>query len=288
MRNFPLTVFVLSGVKLPVRNVFLYWTVITEDDPPAEAASMTVARLGSDLRDEQSVEVTGSLIGEGFDCWGYLTGQFDSRINVYRAMVPRTLVSRGGFYAVQPPAGFPGNTTFLDPFTPSTSVSQLPAYNGASLVVIGTGASKVAVYEAPLSGASFTPNQFGLAYPMRVPPNTTWSRVFLHMINSDGQTTGGTFVGGAFEGVGTNEGIAREFTRINGTRFTGPRARYFDDDWNGESGGDHELWDHNSYEITEVMPEGTRRITVQVRTDKSEHEGLDCLTPVANAVEFRP
>lgn len=122
LRNMSETSFLLVNVQPPVRNVFLYWTVVTESDPPAEAATMTVTRLDDDLDDEAQVEVTGSLIGEGFDCWGFLTSQFDSRINVYRAMVPRTLVSRNGWYAVKPPAGFPGDTAHFDPFTPGTSV----------------------------------------------------------------------------------------------------------------------------------------------------------------------
>lgn len=242
-----------------IKKAFLYWNMITSGEPPTDADKMDIQRLGPG--NNPSDTVTGAMIGEGDSpCWG------GDRNVVYRAELPRRLVNGNGTYLVTVPANVPGITDGRGSWEGNT----LPAYNGASLVVVAEGVGNVLVYEAPLSGTEF---RSSLKYRLFVPGKFRRAgSKFIHMIHSDGQAGTATYTDSA--------DVAGEITVANGERISGKRSQGHDSDWNGATGGRvHQLWDN-----------AIRRLSGsdEIRSVRMKHvTGNDCLVTVADVLDLR-
>jgi hypothetical protein len=257
----------IAGVITPVKAAFLYWAVITTGAAKAADTQLKVQRLFPTPASALTT-VTGTLIGTGGSpCWP------GNAISVYRAVVPTTLATGNGFYQVTLLPGAGGSTAGGDPWV---GTPVLPLFEGASLVVVGTGpsGSRVVIYDSGLAGKTFHGNP-GFSYTLTLPAATTGKLTLFESIGADGQ-----------EGASrlAESGNADESTYINGVYVAGPFSLFNDSDWNGSSGKPiPQLWDDVGHNITTATPSGTKTLSVSIGNEGES--SYDCMTPVANVVQ---
>ena len=255
----------VSGLVGPSTTVFLYWAVITPTAAvPAAATSVQIQRLFPGV--SANVVVPGVAVGRGpAPCW-----QAGSVITVFRAAVNPAIVTGNGSYQLRI---LPGGSGRVDGADPWAVPFLTPAWEGASLVVIGAGTGTVSIFDSGLAGHSFWPP---FNYSLNLPSATIAGRTTLFdNIGADGQHG---FARNAF-----NVGIADETTTINGWPVAGPGSNYSDSDWNGSSGLPlPELWDDTGHNITAATPQGTTALNIRINQVGS---AADCLSLVANVVQ---
>jgi len=255
---------VLSGVKAPVKAAFIYWAVITQGAATTNEEKIQVQRL-LPAPASSAVILTGTVVGTGATpCWDGDT------ITVMRATIPLNIATGNGSYQVTILPGATGATDGSDPWVKRV----LPEFEGASIVIVGTGSATVSIFDSGLSGHTFHGNP-GLTYMLMLPTSATGNLTLFDNIGADGQQgTSRTAVKGA----------ADEKTTINSVVIAGPGSIYNDSDWNGEAGDPlPQLWDDTGHDITAATPNGTTTLNITI---KNKGESLyDCLTPVANVVQ---
>lgn len=266
LRNLPGGGIDIAGLTDSAAEAFLYWAVITRGEPPAEAARIALERnLPTPVGPRW---LTGKAIATGaVPCWP------GDRITVYRVGVPVWLVNGNGSYTVILPAGVPGATDGLDPWL----ASPLPAYEGASLVVIQRheAGPTVAIYDSGLAGMTFLADP-GLDVDLVLPAAIAdvGGPMQIHLIGADGQD--------GFGGYSSDATLAGEVTRFNGVALGGPGSPRNDSDWNGSAGQPlTKLWDNRAVDAAAARKAGDRILDFTVLQD----EGLDCLTPIAVVVQ---
>ncbi|PYX58277.1 MAG: hypothetical protein DMG73_10915, partial [Acidobacteria bacterium] len=232
---------------------------ITQGPPTAADQSVIVQRLFPTPA-SVAVNVVGTAVGSGAQpCW---TG---TTITVFRGTIPLTVATGNGLYKVTLKPGASGTTGGADPWV----AAPLPLFEGASIVLVGTGTGNVAVYDSGLSGATFNTS---LSYSLILPTTATGSLTLWDNIGADGQ-----------QGKSRTSIVAKETTTINGLAVAGPGSAYNDSDWNGSAGYPlPQLWDDTGHNVTAASPRGTTRLNVTFKTNSATP---DCLTPVANVVE---
>jgi hypothetical protein len=209
--------------------------------------------------------VTGTLLGTGpSPCWD------GSGINVYKASVPLTVATGNGSYKVTIKPTAVGLTDGSDPWVRS---GVFPAWEGTSLVIVGSGSGIVSIYDAGFAGTTFVGS---LSYTLLLPANASGTLTLWDNIGADGQ----------FGPRGRSANSASdEATSINGVAVAGPGGLNNDSDWNGSSGFPlPQLWDDTGHDITSATPAGTDTLAVTITT--SPGPSLDCLTTVANVTEL--
>jgi hypothetical protein len=258
LRNQPGGGIVINGLSGAPKAAFLYWAVITQGAPLAPDQSITLQKLLPAA--SSSVSLTGTVIGAGAQpCWA------GDRITVYRAAVPLTVATGNGFYKVVLKAGASGSTAGEDPWVGG----GLPMFEGASLVLVGSGTSTVAIYDKALAANTFLGSlNYSLTLPKAAPGNAT----FWDNIGADGQ-----------HGISRIEDPSYDdITNINGLAVAGYGSIYNDSDWNGSAGLPlPQLWDDTGHNVTVATPMGTTSLNVTFYSQN------DCLTPVANVVAVR-
>ena len=185
--------------------------------------------------------LTGTVVATGAQpCW---TG---STIVVYRAAIPLFIVAPGnGEYAVSLLPGAGGSTGGGDPWA---SPLITPLWEGASIVMIGTGGTTVNLFGG-LPAGFFIP-------PFSLPPlalTGTAAHFLWDNIGADGQ------VGASRDATAATSG---ETTTINGLLIAGPgSALNLTGDWNGSSGFPlPQLWDDTGHEFT--LPAATNILNI--------------------------
>jgi len=279
---------VINGVVGPVQAAYLYWAVIANGTLPAFSKVLFIRRLSNPPG--HYVTVFGTEVGSGpSPCWG------GGPIKVFRAPVPPNVATGNGFYQVRifPPGA--GATTGGDPWK---SPVVYPLWEGASLVIIGTGSEPntfgppvVTLFDNGLSGktfASFPGSAPGIKYTL-VDGSFRFRAsepVTITLIGADGQN--GAIRGNIFNVSVLDfqdiSSVSDEITIVNEQSVGGPGSPANDSDWNGSSGFPlPQLWDdtRHSNTIKQVPQGGTFNIEV---TSKSRGVPSDCLTPVANIV----
>jgi hypothetical protein len=282
---------VINGVVGSVQAAYLYWAVIANGTLPAFSKALLIRRLSNPPGD--FVTVFGTEVGSGLSpCWG------GGPIKVFRGAVPLNVATGNGFYQVRilPPGA--GATTGGDPWK---SPVVYPLWEGASLVIIGTGSEPntfgppvVTLFDHGLSGktfASFPGPAPGIKYTLVVAPSAPRNSepLTITFIGADGQN------GSVRDIFGTRDfkeilPVSDETTIINQQPVGGPASPATDSDWNGSSGFPlPQLWDdtrhNNTFQGTSGPPfvEGFFNIVV---ASKSNSLPSDCLTPVANIVSW--
>jgi hypothetical protein len=274
LRNRGGTTIGVSGVIGPVQAAFLYWAVITDGPPDKSAYRVRLTRHlpKSERRHEHewsdqgkdadySRIVQGKVVGSGPQpCW------IGTTITVFRAGVPTSLASGNGLYEVTLRRGATGTTDGSDPWA---TAPLLPLWEGASLVIVGTGTGTIGIYDCPLSG-NFILGSFSytLTLPRATNPGSTtlWDN-----IGADGQFGASRLDDAA---------LAQETTTINGVPLAGPGSGYNDSDWNGSSGLPlPQLWDDTGHDITQATQPSLPTLEIAITAP------ADCLTAVANVVE---
>jgi len=260
MRNQAAAGIVISGANKPIKAAVIYWAVITNGSPTAADQSVIVQRLFPTPA-SAAVTVTGTAVGSGPQpCWSGTT------ITVYRGTIPFTVATGNGSYQVTLKPGASGTTKGANPWV----AGSLPLFEGASIVLVGTGTGTVAIYDAGLSGTTFNTT---LTYSLILPATASGRLTLWDNIGADGQ-----------QGTSRTSLIAKEKTTINGHAVAGPGSAYNDSDWNGSAGYPlPQLWDDTGHDVTAAAPAGTTNLNVVFKTNDGAMP--DCLTPVANIVE---
>lgn len=272
----------VSGVLGPVQAAYLYWAVITSQGTAAAGKSIRLTRTypGPAAFDVlNGTEVTE--IGTGpSPCWGLGGGvSTPPTIRVYRAIVPPSVATGNGSYTVF----LPGATGLTGGEDPWAGPDVFPLFEGASLVIVGTGVSTVALYDNKdpsdpkqgISGKTFNADP-GISYKLVLPVPVSGGPVLFDTIAADGQR------GKSRADIGP---VSREVTTINGIKIAGPGSPANDSDWNGNAGLPlPQLWDDTGHDITAAAKASTTQLNVSI----SAAPGIDndCVTPVANVVSF--
>ncbi|HZR31081.1 MAG TPA: hypothetical protein VFA76_04405 [Terriglobales bacterium] len=258
----------ISGVTTPMQAAYVYWAVITSTTTiPTPVKGLTVTRLWPIVTGvPASQAVVGTLVGKGASpCWS------GAQILVYRAALSTSTVALGnGVYKVQLKPGASGRTDGADPWASTTT---FPLFEGASLAFIGTGNGTVKVFDQSVNGYSALSGQTfqtSLDYWLYLSSTVTGKTIW-HNIGADGQV--GASVADSAASV--------ETTTINSVLHAGPGATNADSDWNGMRGAPvQQLWDNTAHDVTSLAT-GLYYLIIDFEAAN------DCLTPVANLVEFR-
>lgn len=255
----------MSGVIAPVQAAWIYWAVISQGAAPAAASQIQVQRLAPPAPASANVTLAGVAVGIGPQpCeWN------GNRITVFRALIPAAIATGNGTYKITRLAGGGGLVGGENPWA---APQVLPLWEGASIVMVGTGTQTVALYDFGLSGNTFNADG-GLAYQLILPfAIAAGTEVFFDEIGADGQ-----------HGMGriANPAVSAETTMVQGMPIAGPGSDYNDSDWNGNAGPViPELWDDAGHRL--IVPNATAVLNVGI-TNGAFGFG-DCLTPVANVV----
>jgi hypothetical protein len=256
----------ISGLVGAPTHAYIYWGVITSGAPPTAAKGIKLQRL---FPTESIVEyLTGVAIGKGVaPCWG----PSGAIITIFRAEIPLSVASGNGSYQISLHAGASGLTNGADPWV---GTPVLPLWEGASMVLIGSGTGTVSVFDSGFAGNTF------IAYPsaeyiLDLPVKAPGVKTLFDNIGADGQH-GDSYL--------AERSYSDEVTTINGHLVAGPGSSYTDSDWNGSSGYPlPQLWDDTGHNITNSTPKDTSSLTVEITVEAAS--SYDCLTTVANVVE---
>jgi hypothetical protein len=250
----------VSGASGKIQAAYLYWAVITQG-PPGTAVSRVLLRQR--VSQGAFTEIRGTAVGSGpGPCW------LGDRITVFRGGVPLSLATGNAQYRIELLDGGNGRRDGEDPWVSS----PLPLMDGASLVLIGSGTSTIALYDKGLAGRTFYPS---LSYTLQLPRTAQGVNKFvLHNIGADGQ------IGRSTSAITET---AREVTSIGSPPrpIAGPGSRVNDSAWNGAVAGPlPQLWDNTSHDITTETRAASIASLLPVRVSAPD----DCVTPVANIV----
>ena len=213
------------------------------------------------------MELTGTLVGSGPQpCW------IGTTIYVYRARLPIALGVTNGSYQVTtlPFAG--GDVSGADPWV---VIPKLPLWEGASIVVIGTGSNDVDLFDKGLAGTTFVPP---LSYTLTLTAKTRPLPVLWDNIGADGQVGTGRLATASASG---------ETTTINGLLVAGPGSgQNLTGDWNGSSGFPlPQLWDDTGQQLGTPTAPIPATPTLNI-TFGPAAGATACLTAVANVVAY--
>jgi hypothetical protein len=181
-----------------------------------------------------------------------------------------------GTYAVRLRSGVPGLVDGTDPWKENV----LPAFNGASIVAVGTGPGTAMLYDEGLAGRTFE-SVPGVSYRLGINGFISEADdIRFHQINSDGQDSL------AMDGLNEfNRRIATEIMTMNGKAITGPGSNVHDSSWNGAAGKPLvKLWDNSQLEVSNRINDADTAVTIRVTALNIAGAG-DCLTPVANVLD---
>jgi hypothetical protein len=258
----------LSGYNGPAQAAKLYWSVLI---PPSTTAPPSSVALLIALPNVKVTAVTGVLVATAADpCWG------SGGAAIYKGAVPLSGLSTPatGNYSVIPVFPAPGSTTGGDPWN---SPVVFPAYEGASLVVAGTGTNTVSLYDKGLPG-KFIGNA---NYTLFVATGTTSFSRFDN-INADGQ------IGGSITPIA---GLTGEDLSLNGVLISGAGAPNPNGDYDGNTGAPLPLlWDDEAHDVTgvPVTDPATSAVDLNVVVIAAVTARNDCLVTVAHVVASSP
>jgi hypothetical protein len=257
----------ISGVTAPVAAAYIYWAVLTNGPAPAAAGKIQVQQVFPAV--SAATTLVGAVIGVGASpCWAGTNTN-----TVYRAQIPLAVATGNGLYNVTVPRAGAGTRNGSDPYL----VIVPPLWEGASIVIVGSGPGTVSIFDGGLAGNMFIPN-VAFNYNLLLPAATSGKQVLLDNIGADGQHVP------AQSRVATVPAMTDEMSTVNGFPMAGPGSAYYDSDWNGSSGLPvPELWDDTGHDITLGAPAGTLNLSVTIFNGGAVP--ADCLVTVANVVQ---
>jgi hypothetical protein len=260
----------ISGVSGTTQAAWLYWAVLLQSPTATQLSKVghvTIARqfpAGAPL--PASATLNGTLIAVGGDpCWGS-TGTY-----VFRGQVPNTVATGNGLYKIT----LRGATGLTDGEDPWDGNVVFPLFEGASLVVVGTGTNSVGLLDGQ-AGTTFI-SGYSNSYQLPATVSAT-SQVLLDNFGYDGQ-------------IGSSRTIlaSNETTTVQGlpggasVLVVGPGGETGDSDWDGSSGWPlPQLWDDTGHDITNAFVPGDTFVLV------SYSSGNDCIGTVGAVVSVSP
>jgi hypothetical protein len=266
LRNRAMGAMQISGAIAPVKKAYLYFAYLYSAAPPAKQIVEFCSPDAASPATFACKQVATALLAKGADpCWR------SNGIAIYDADVT-AMVAGNGEYQIKVTNAISAETDGKDPWT---SVI-LPAAEGASLVVVGTGASNVAIYDSGLAGITFQGNT---SYTLAVPGGVAHLPVLWDNIGADGQL-----------GDSRAAGLGKEETLINTVQIAGPGVNVStgvtDSDWDGSSGWPlPQLWDDTGHSLpSSAATTGTTSLAVSIVSPATASN--DCLTTVANVISY--
>jgi hypothetical protein len=257
----------ISGVTGPTQAAYLYWAVLLQNPTPTQlkhAAEVLIQREFPTT--STTVQVKGTLLAVGGDpCWG------SSGTWVYRGVVPNTIATGNGGYKIVVVA--PGLNDGEDPWDGNV---VFPAWEGASLVIIGTGSANVGLFDGQagntFSGTTYSPS-------FHLPATASGSQVLFDNFGYDGQ-------------IGVSRSIvsitSNETTSVEGIPSTtsvlvaGPGGETGDSDWDGGAGWPlPQLWDDTGHDISNAFAVGDTDAVVSFTS------GNDCIGTVGAVISMQ-
>jgi len=239
----------ISGDTGATQAAWLYWAVLLQNPTKTQlnnVKKLTIARQfpsGAPL--PAAATVTGTLLAVGADpCWGS-TGTY-----VYRAAVPTTVATGNGLYRITAHAAPFGLTDGEDPWDGNV---KFPLFEGASLVIVGTGSATVGLLDGQAGTTFYYPTSYSNYYQL---PATVaaGSQVLLDNFGYDGQI-GSSRYGSASQETSTALGWP---SQTNNILFAGPGSgEVSNSDWDGSSGWPlPQLWDDTGHDISNAFNAG--------------------------------
>jgi hypothetical protein len=258
LRNRTSGVIHVSGMTGATQAAWFYVTVLLAPSTIApKTLTFKIKRLSPTTPLPVSANLTAKLVSTvGDPCWG------SGGAATYRSPVsPALAIGNGSYQITLPTKGliFADNSG-LDPWLdlPPT----FPNGEGASLVLVGTGSSTVAVYDG--MEAEF----FGVYNYTLTLPSSTGSSIRFDQIGADGQS-----------GCDLSVCLAGDKVTVNGTQISGPGGQNPNSDWDGTVGGPlPQLWDDTAHTFS--IASGTSSLNVSINS------GNDCIVPAATAVAY--
>ncbi len=258
----------ISGDTGATQAAWLYWAVLLKSPSAAllkKVNKLAIARqFPTGAPSPASATVTGTLLHIGGDpCWGS-TGTY-----VYRAAVPLTVATGNGLYKITLTAAEAGLSDGEDPWDGNT---VFPLWEGASLVIVGTGTSSVGLLDGQ-AGTTFT-SAYSNYYQL---PATVaaGNRVLLDNFGYDGQLGNSRF-GSASNETSNAEGWP---SLAHNILFAGPGGEVTDSDWDGSSGWPlPQLWDDTGHDISNAFNAGDYWVLVSYASP------LDCVGTVGAVI----
>jgi hypothetical protein len=257
----------LSGVVAPVQAAYIYWAVITQGPPPAAVGRIQVQRLAPPAPASPNLTLTGVIVGQNVQPCEWI----GDRITVYRALIPAAVATGNGTYRISTTAAGAGGLVGGE--NPWLAPQVLPLWEGASIVMVGTGLQRVSIYDVGLAGNTFNADG-GLAYQLILPAMAnTGDQILFDEIGADGQHGTGRLA---------DPDVSSETTTLEGIPVAGPGSDYNDSDWNGGAGLPiPELWDDSGHHF--AVPGNTNALRVGINNGPFGFG--DCLTPVVNVIQ---
>ncbi len=250
LRNRPKGDIQISGVTGPAQAAWLYWAVLLSNPSEKllkEVAEVTLQReYPTGSPDPTGIQLQGTLLAVGADpCWG------SSGAWVYRAAVPTNVASGNGIYRIIESGSAVGAKDGGDPWAELV----FPAWEGASLVIVGTGTASVGLIDGQ-AGTTFA-GAYSNFYQL---PATIGSEslVLFDAIGYDGQ------IGDSRSIVsGSGYSSTNETTTVTGfpsgisVLVAGQGGETGDSDWDGSAGWPlPQLWDDTAHDISNAFAAG--------------------------------
>jgi hypothetical protein len=239
---------------------YLYWAVLAgPNTTKTQLKDMgEVSLCGVEPKTACSGTLHGTLLNIGGDpCWGSV-GTY-----VYKVAVSATVAKGNGAYLFSEFKSAYGLTDGEDPWDGNV---VFPAWEGASLVIVGTGGASVGLIDGQagttFSGGSPSYSNF-YQLPATVGTDTT---VLLDNFGYDGQL--GT---SRFADIANEQSFAEGWPSLtNNIQFAGwaapllPGLEATDSDWDGSSGWAlPQLWDDTGHDISNAFESGDTWVLVQ-------------------------
>lgn len=248
----------VSGVTGPIQAAWLYWVVLFGQTPSKaqlKAASKVSLQREYPPGAPTGAELTGTLLAVGGDpCWD------SAGAWVFRASVPSSVATGNGIYRILLSPSASGLSDGEDPWDGNV---VFPLAEGASLVIIGTGAASVGLVDGQ-AGTTFQgaySNYYEL--PATVGPSGV---VLFDNFGYDGQVgTSRTISSDSANETTTVEGWP---SLTNNILVAGPGGETGDSDWHGSSGWPlPQLWDDTGHDISNAFLTGDYWVLVSYQSN---------------------
>lgn len=264
----------ISGVTGPTQAAYLYWAVLLYAPTTTQLKKVAEMQIQREYPTGGTTEIVkGTLLNVGGDpCWG------STGVWVYRAVVPTSVATGNGSYKIVVPSGAAGLTDGEDPWDGNV---QFPLWEGASLVIIGTGSANVGVIDGQ-AGTTFAEATLSNSYSLPAP--VVLGVVLLDNIGYDGQIGDSrTIVSGAgFSSTNETTNITGEPSGISVLVVGNPGGETGDSDWDGSSGWPlPQLWDDTGHDISNAFAAGDTSLLVSYTST------WDCLGTVAAVISVQ-
>ena len=264
----------ISNARGPAQIAYLLWSVIlggaVTDPGDPRVATIGVAHNGA------STTISGAVIGTGpTPCWG------GGPLAVYAGTIPLSIVnspSANGHYGIAVTPGGSGLTTGEDPWSGNV---VYPLFEGAGIVVVGTGSGTVYGWGGPPFSGFEVPGgaaDYLLGIPSRPNPGAVANLVG---IVADGQI--------GFSAYTADPTLAIKSTRINGVAVAGAGSPFVTgSQFNGDTAaplprlfdvGETDIGAMGAFAHSTAVPGFPASMAVHITA------GFDCLSLIAYALE---